>query len=157
MSHFSSACTTQGKNMRIISKVYMPCSLQSTGRNKLCQHLKMKFYILTHLVVCIALLVFSKWCFCLSSTPDSKQRYLLFYGVLLTDCIFPLASDGFSAHYHNTVIFLCLSVLLGLHCGWLHNPSGIKLVIDLILQFISAAGIILQMTVYQLELNWSLI
>lgn len=126
----------------------MPCYLQSTGRNKFCQHLEMKFYILTDLVVCISLLVFSKWCFCLSSTPDSKSHCLLFYGVLLTDCLFPLASDGFSAHYHNTVIFLCLSVLLGLHCGWLRNPSGIKLVIDLILHFISAAGITLQMTLY---------
>lgn len=84
----------------------------------------------------------------LQSVSYSRQHCLLFYGVLLTACIFPLASDSFSVHHYNTVIFLYLSVLLGLYCGWLHNPSGIKLVIDLILQFSSVAQITLQMTLY---------
>lgn len=132
----------------------IPCSLQITGRNQLCLDLRMvSFCILISWTVCIALLPYSNWCFCLSATPNSKRHCLLFYGVLLTACIFPLASDSFSVHHYNTVIFLCLSVLLRLHRGWLHSPSGIKLVIDLILQFISVARITLQMTLYT-SWNW---
>ena len=138
-----------GRKMSLFFNLCIPCSLQIAGRNQLCLRLRMVlFYILTSRVVGIALLPYSKWCFSLSATPNSKKHCLLFYGVLLTACIFPLASDTFSVHYYNTVIFLCLSVLLGLHRGWLHNPSGIKLVIDLILQFISVAQITLQMTLY---------
>lgn len=141
--------------MRLLFNLCIRCSLQIAGRNHLCLHLRMvSFCIQTSWVVCIALLPYSKSCmFCLSVIPNLKQHCLWFYGVLLTACVFPLASESFSVHHYNTVVFLCLSVLLGLHRGWLHNPSGIKLVIDLILQFINVARITLQMTLYT-SWNW---
>lgn len=89
---------------------------------------------------------------CQKQVPSSKQHCLLFYGALSTACVFGLASDSFSVII-ITLIFLCLSELLGLCCVWLHSPSGIKLVIDLILQFISVAWITLQMTMCT-SWNW---
>lgn len=122
--------------------------------HKLCLHLRMvSFYILTSSVGGIVLPACSKWCFCLSEASSKPQAALSPALWRLIDSLpFWLASDSFSVIV-ITLIFLCLSELLGLYCVWLHSPSGIKLVIDLILQFISVAWITLQMTLCT-SWNW---
>lgn len=141
------------RKMRPFFNLCIPCSLQIVRRNQLCLHLRMVSFCI--LISWGALLL----CFTIASGVSvcqilqSPKSIVLLYAILLTSCIFPLDLNSFSVKHYNTVIFLCLSMLLGLHRGWLHNSSEIKLVIDLIWQCINVVWFTLQMTLYT-SWNW---